>query len=127
MRLGMIASLAGCLALVPALTSACDQGAREYFIKPFNHATVKSPFKVIFGAEGVEVKAVPAGRVPENMGHHDLLITLQGVPVGVVIPGDRQQIQFVGGETRGEVSLPPGNYTLTIQFSDGLERAHGVD
>ena len=127
MRLGMIASLAGYLALIPASTNACDQGARAYFIKPFNHATVKSPFKVIFGAEGVEVKAVPAGRVPENMGHHDLLINLQGVPEGMVIPADRQHIHFDNGETRGEVSLPPGNYTLTLQFSDGLERSHGVD
>jgi hypothetical protein len=124
-------SLIGCAALALALVSgaadSCDQGARAYFIKPLNHASVKSPFTVIFGAEGVEVKAVPAGRVPENMGHHDLLVNLDSVPEGVLIPADKQRIHFDNGETRGEVSLPPGNYTLTLQFADGLERSHGPD
>jgi hypothetical protein len=119
--------LALILACFPCAADSCDQGARAYFIKPFNHATVKSPFKVIFGAEGVEVKGVPAGRVPENMGHHDLLINLDGVREGVVIPADKQHIHFDNGETRGEVSLPPGNYTLTLQFADGIERSHGPD
>jgi len=105
----------------------CDQGARAYFIKPFNHATVKSPFEVIFGAEGVEVRAVPAGRVPENMGHHDLLINQNAIAEGVGIPKDAQHIHFDHGETRGQVTLPPGNYTLTLQFADGLERSHGTD
>jgi hypothetical protein len=118
-------ALAVCL--FPCSADACDQGARAYFIKPFNHATVKSPFQVIFGAEGVEVKAVPAGRVPENMGHHDLLINGEGVPEGVAIPADKQHIHFDHGETRGEISLPPGNYMLTLQFADGLERSHGTD
>lgn len=119
--------LALTLAFVSGAADSCDQGARAYFIKPLNHATVTSPFKVILGAEGVEVKAIPAGRVPENMGHHDLLINLESVPEGVLIPHDKQRIHFDNGETRGEVSLPPGNYTLTLQFADGLERSHGPD
>jgi hypothetical protein len=119
--------LALTLALVSGAADSCDQGARAYFIQPLNHATLKSPFKVIFGAEGVEVKAVPAGRVPENMGHHDLLINLDGVAEGVPIPADKQHIHFSDGASRGEVSLPPGNYTLTLQFADGLERSHGPD
>lgn len=116
------------IALLASLNAeSCDQGARAYFIKPFNHATVKSPFEVILGAEGVEVKAVPAGRVPENMGHHDLLINQDAVAEGVPIPKDAQHIHFDHGETRGQVTLPPGNYTLTLQFADGLERSHGTD
>lgn len=85
------------LSLFTVRAIACDQGARAYFIKPFNHATVKTPFQVIFGAEGVEVKAVPAGRVPENMGYHDLLIDLDGVPEGVAIPKDARHIHFDHG------------------------------
>ena len=115
------------LALVSGAADSCDQGARAYFIQPLNHATVRSPFKVVFGAEGVEVKAVPAGRVPENMGHHDLLINQDAVAEGAPIPADKQHIHFDHSETRGEVSLPPGNYTLTLQFADGLERSHGPD
>jgi len=115
------------IALLPCQADSCDQGARAYFIKPLNHSTVKSPFEVILGAEGVEVKAVPAGRVPENMGHHDLLINQEAVAEGVPIPKDAQHIHFDNGETRGQVTLPPGNYTLTLQFADGLERSHGTD
>lgn len=123
-----IASFVGLvLTLISTTADSCDQGARAFFIKPLNHSTVKSPFQVIFGAEGVEVKAVPAGRVPENMGHHDLLINEEPVAEGVAIPADRQHIHFEHGESRGEVSLPPGNYTLTLQFADGLEHSHGPD
>ena len=121
------AAIALALAVVSGAADSCDQGARAYFIQPLNHATVKSPFKVVFGAEGVEVKAVPAGRVPENMGHHDLLINQDAMAEGAPIPADKQHIHFDNGESRGEVSLPPGNYTLTLQFADGLERSHGPD
>jgi hypothetical protein len=115
------------LALGSFEADSCSQGARTYFIKPFNGATVSSPFKVIFGAEGVAVRPVPEGRVPEDIGHHDLLINLDGIPEGSVIPSDKRHLHFDKGETRAEVTLPPGNYTLTLQFADGLERSHGTD
>jgi hypothetical protein len=115
------------LACASGPAGSFDQGALAFFIKPLNHATVKSPFTVIFGAEGVDVRAVPAGRVPENIGHHDLLINLGGVAEGTPIPADRQRIHFSQGQTRGEITLPPGNYKLTLQFADGLERSHGTD
>ena len=126
-RYGWPSLIAVALACASGTADSCDQGARAYFIQPLNHATVKSPFKVVFGAEGVEVKAVPAGRVPENMGHHDLLIDQEPVAEGQPIPADKQHIHFDDGATRGEVALPPGNYTLTLQFSDGLEHSHGPD
>jgi hypothetical protein len=115
------------LVFISAAADSCSQGARAFFIRPFNGAVVASPFKVIFGAEGVDVQAVPAGRVPEDIGHHDLLINLDALPEGAAIPNDEQHLHFDKGETRGEVSLPPGNYTLTLQFADGLERSHGPD
>jgi Domain of unknown function (DUF4399) len=104
---------------------SCDPNARVFFIRPYNGATVRSPFVVIFGAELVEVKAVPAGRVPENIGHHDLLINLDKVPLGELIPSDRQHLHFDQGQTRTELNLPPGQYTLTLQFADGTEHSHG--
>jgi hypothetical protein len=113
------------LATIPA--QSCDPNARVFFMRPFNGATVGSPFLVIFGAELVDVKAVPAGRVPENVGHHDLLINLDKVPLGNFIPTDKQHLHFDKGETRAEVDLPPGNYTLTLQFADGAERSHGPE
>jgi hypothetical protein len=104
---------------------SCDPNARVFFIRPYNGATVRSPFVVIFGAELVDVKAVPAGRVPENVGHHDLLINLDKVPLGELIPSDRQHLHFDQGQTRTELNLPPGQYTLTLQFADGIEHSHG--
>jgi Domain of unknown function (DUF4399) len=127
-RLKRSALLIGFGLLFVSLTAgSCDPNARVFFLKPFNGASVTSPFKVIFGAELVEVKPVPAGRVPENVGHHDLLINLGKVPLGDYIPTDKQHLHFDKGETRAEVDLPPGNYTLTLQFADGAERSHGPE
>jgi Domain of unknown function (DUF4399) len=113
------------LATIPA--QSCDPNARVFFIRPFNGASVRSPFLVIFGAELVAVEPVPAGRVPENVGHHDLLIDLDKVPLGELIPRDKQHLHFDQGQTRAEVSLPPGEYRLTLQFADGVEHSHGPE
>jgi hypothetical protein len=128
MWLGRLPLLMGCgllLATIPA--QSCDPNARVFFIRPFNGASVRSPFLVIFGAELVEVKPVPAGRVPENVGHNELLIDLDKVPLGELIPKDKQHLHFDQGQTRAEVSLPPGDYKLTLQFTDGTERSHGPE
>jgi uncharacterized protein DUF4399 len=119
--------LASAVALMPLNADSCDPGARVFFIKPFNGATVTSPFLVIFGAELVDVQAVPAGRVPENVGHHDLLINLDKVPMGQLIPADTQHLHFDQGQTRAQVNLPPGKYSLTLQFADGSEHSHGPE
>jgi hypothetical protein len=115
------------LTLGPVVADSCDPGARVFFIRPFNGATVTSPFTVIFGAELVDVQAVPAGRVPENIGHHDLLVNLDKVPLGEVIPADARHLHFDQGQTRAQLNLSPGKYRLTLQFADGLERSHGPD
>jgi hypothetical protein len=121
------ALLAALLALAPFRADSCDPGARVFFIKPFNGATVTSPFLVIFGAELVDVLPVPAGKVPENVGHHDLLINLDKVPMGDVIPADSRHLHFDHGETRTRLDLPPGQYSLTLQFADGTEHSHGPE
>jgi hypothetical protein len=119
--------LALALCSVSLRAGSCDPGARVFFIKPFNGAIVTGPFSVIFGAELVDVKAVPAGRVPENVGHHDLLINLDKVPLGEVIPTDARHLHFDQGQTRTQLDLPPGKYRLTLQFADGTEHSHGPE
>jgi|SRR5271155_2992788 len=106
---------------------SCDPGARVFFIQPFNGATVTSPVEVIFGSELVAVRPVPEGEPGGNTGHHDLLINLGGVPDGAEIRSDKQHLLFDKGETRAQVNLPPGEYTLTLQFADGNERSHGTE
>jgi hypothetical protein len=93
------------------------------FVEPANGATVSSPFKVKFAVAGMEVK--PAGDMTANTGHHHLLINATPVKAGEVIPADEKHIHFGKGQTETEVTLPPGNYTLTMQFANGLHQAYG--
>jgi hypothetical protein len=105
----------------------CDPGARVFFIRPLNGATVSTPVKFIFGTELVEVKAVPAGDQGGNTGHLDLLINLDSVPTGAAISRDKQHVHFDKGQTRGDIDLPAGSYTFTLQFADGTDRSHGPE
>ena len=93
------------------------------FVEPANGATVSSPFKVKFAVAGMEVK--PAGDMTANTGHHHLLINATPVKAGEVIPADEKHIHFGKGQTETEVTLPPGSYTLTMQFANGLHQAYG--
>ena len=117
-----------CVGPLALPAQSCDPGARVFFVHPFHKATVVSPFRVVFGSEIVEVKAVPAGAQGSNTGHYDLLINQPGgVPVGESIGEDKQHLRFDAGETEAKLNLPPGRYTLTLQFADGENRSHGVE
>ncbi|MRX10854.1 DUF4399 domain-containing protein [Pseudoduganella sp. FT25W] len=93
------------------------------FVEPVNGATVSSPFKVRFAVAGMSVK--PAGDMTANTGHHHLLINTTPVKAGEVIPVDDKHLHFGKGQTETELTLPPGNYTLTMQFANGLHQAYG--
>jgi len=93
------------------------------FVEPANGATVSSPFKVKFAVTGMEVK--PAGDMTANTGHHHLLVNATPIKAGEVIPADEKHIHFGKGQTETELTLPPGNYTLTMQFANGLHQAYG--
>jgi hypothetical protein len=126
--IGLAVSLALCIYALSFPAQPCDPGARVFFVRPFHRATVAGPVRVVFGSELVEVKAAPAGEQGGNTGHYDLLINEPGgVPVGVVIPSDKQHLRFDGGETEAQLQLPPGRYALTLQFADGENRSHGVE
>jgi hypothetical protein len=93
------------------------------FVEPANGATVTSPFKVKFAVTGMDVK--PAGDMTANTGHHHLLINAAPVKAGEVIPADETHIHFGKGQTETEVKLPPGTYTLSMQFANGLHQSYG--
>ena len=94
-----------------------------WFVEPANGATVTSPFKVKFAVAGMDIK--PAGDMTSNTGHHHLLVNAMPVKAGEVIPADEKHIHFGKGQTETELTLPPGNYTLTMQFANGLHQAYG--
>jgi Domain of unknown function (DUF4399) len=93
------------------------------FVEPKDSSTVSSPFKVSFAVTGMEV--APAGEIKPNSGHHHLIINAGSVPEGETIPFDDTHKHFGKGQTETEVSLPPGKYSLTMQFANGAHQSYG--
>lgn len=120
--MAVFALLAGCAAPTnPNQAPGAEQGV--YFVEPANGAIVTSPFMVKFGVKGMLVK--PAGDQVANEGHHHLLINLDSKPKGEIIPANDTNIHFGKGQTETMVTLPPGNYKITMQFADGYHLSYG--
>ena len=97
--------------------------AKVFFQEPKDGAKVKSPVKLVFGVEGMDVK--PAGELVENTGHHHIIIGPAGIPEGTAVPKDETHIHFGKGQTSAEIELPPGKHKLTMQFADGNHMSYG--
>jgi hypothetical protein len=99
--------------------TASPAGARVYVVSPASGATVKSPFKVVFGLTGMGI--APAGTQFENTGHHHLLIDTE-LPKDLTLPlpADAQHVHFGKGQTETTVTLPPGKHTLQLVLGDHL-------
>lgn len=96
---------------------------KVFFVEPKDGATVKSPLKVVFGAEGVAV--VPAGEMKPDSGHHHIIIDGGVIAAGTAVPKDDKHIHFGGGQTETELELKPGEHKLTMQFADFAHRSYG--
>jgi hypothetical protein len=114
------AALAGLLAV-----SGVAQAAGVSFVQPADGATVSNPVHVVFGVTGMKV--VPAGTMTEGTGHHHLLIDGQPLTKGEVIPANDKSLHFGKGQTETDLTLPPGDHTLTLQFGDGAHRSYGPE
>ena len=95
------------------------------FVAPADGAVVTSPFKVVFGVNGLQVK--PAGEEIENTqaGHHHLIINAGPVKAGESVPFSDTHIHFGKGQTEAMVELKPGTYKLTMQFANGAHVSYG--
>ncbi|MCO6429260.1 MAG: DUF4399 domain-containing protein [Deltaproteobacteria bacterium] len=113
--------------LIPHSDAAADESRATgvYFENLKDGGKVRSPFKVIMGVEGMTV--APAGTMDEGTGHHHLIVNRTFISPGQIIPADKEHLHFGKGETETELTLPPGQYTLTLQFADGLHRSYGED
>jgi hypothetical protein len=99
-------------------------GAKVYFKNLKDGETVKSPFKVEMGIDGLKIDT--AGAIVAGSGHHHLLIDAgDSIPSGIVVPKDEHHLHFGKGQTSTDVTLPPGKYVLTLQFADGIHRSYG--
>ncbi|QCP48657.1 DUF4399 domain-containing protein [Trinickia violacea] len=104
-------------------SAAARADSRVFFVAPKDGATVTSPVHIVFGVEGMTV--APAGTITEGTGHHHLIIDGGPVPQGTVVPADETHIHYGKGQTETDVTLPPGDHTLTMQFADGAHRSYG--
>ncbi|MFL9914870.1 DUF4399 domain-containing protein [Paraburkholderia fungorum] len=112
--------LAGLLAV-----SGAAQAAGVSFVQPADGATVSNPVHVVFGVTGMKI--APAGTMTEGSGHHHLLIDGKPLPKGEVIPATDKSLHFGKGQTETDLTLPPGDHTLTLQFGDGAHRSYGPE
>jgi len=125
-RLGLWLLSAAVLLGIPALAdnaAGADPEERVFFMEPKDGAEVQSPVKVVMGVEGMTIK--PSGGVVAGTGHHHVLINKGPMRGGKVIPTDKTHVHFGKGQTEATLKLAPGDYTLTMQFADGLHRSYG--
>ena len=110
--------------LAAVLFSGSGLAQNVDFATPRDGDTVTSPFMVRFVVKDMEV--VPAGEVQPGTGHHHILIDVPPVADNSVIPADAQHKHFGKGQTETELTLPPGEHTLSLQFADGAHRSYGA-
>ena len=119
--------------LLTILVSACQSTTKSnekvvtdpsvFFKNIQTGAILTSPFLVEMGVEGMGVE--PAGKVNDLMGHHHIIINSNFIADGDIVPADAKHIHFGGGQTEYQLDLESGNYSLTLQFADGLHQSYG--
>lgn len=97
--------------------------AYVFFKHPADGATVASPVFIEMGVSGMEIE--PAGAVKEGFGHHHILINQANWPEGSVIPMSDSTIHFGKGQTDASLELEAGEYTISLQFADGVHASYG--
>ena len=105
--------------------SGAAQAASVSFVQPTDGASVSNPVHVVFRVEGMKI--APAGTMTDGTGHHHLLVDGKPLPKGEVIPANDKSLHFGKGQTETDLTLPPGDHTLTLQFGDGGHRSYGPD
>ena len=111
--------------IVGSLLAASAFAQSVSFVEPADGAIVSSPFKVKFAVSGMDVK--PAGDMTAKTGHHHLLINMGPMKAGEMIPMDEKHLHFGKGQTETDLTLPPGQYTLTMQFANGAHQSYGPE
>jgi Domain of unknown function (DUF4399) len=103
---------------------AIPDGAKVFFKNLKDGQSVKSPFKVEMGAEGIKVDT--AGMPIAGVGHHHLYIDAGDSSVsGLVVPKDSTHLHFGKGQKETTLTLAPGKHRLALQFADGIHRSYG--
>ncbi|TKC83107.1 DUF4399 domain-containing protein [Trinickia terrae] len=111
--------------LVASASAVAQSDPRVFFVAPKDGATVSNPVHAVFGLDGMTVE--PAGTMTAGTGHHHLIVDGGPLPQGTVIPATETSLHFGKGQTETDLTLPPGDHTLTLQFGDGAHRSYGPE
>ena len=109
----------------PAAKNATKK-ARVFFVEPKNGATVTSPLHMKFGAEGIEIAAVPPGditkaQVRRGIAHYHVGIDQSCLPPGkTIVKGTPSWVHFGDGKDVFDTQLTPGKHKLALQLGDDL-------
>ncbi len=106
----------------PSGRSPAPATAEVYFIEPADGARLHSPVTVKFGLRRMGV--APAGVQHPDTGHHHLLIDQPDYHLDRPLPKTAQIVHFGGGQTEGEIELPPGRHTLQLLLADHSHIPH---
>jgi hypothetical protein len=106
-------------------SAAAHADPRVFFVEPKDGATVSNPVHVVFGVEGMGI--APAGDTDPTKGHHHLLIDQGPMQKGLVIPMNDKSLHYGKGQTEADITLPPGDHTLTMQFGNGAHQSYGPE
>jgi hypothetical protein len=123
MRQILSVGLAAALSFAASTSLLHAASPRVFFVAPLDGATVTNPFTIKFGLEGFALK--PAGDTSPESGHHHLIIDGGPVPEDNIIPANEKSLHFGKAQTETELTLPPGQHTLTLQFGNGGHLSYG--
>ena len=112
-------------AIITQNRTLASEEANVFFVNIEDGSRVKSPIHIEMGVNCMDVE--PAGTIIEGSGHHHLLINNSNgyLERGEVIPMNEINIHFGKGQTEYDLSLEPGEYTLTLQFANGYHESYG--
>lgn len=105
------------------VTAESSDSSYVFFKHPADGATVASPVYIEMGVSGMQIE--PAGVVKEGFGHHHILINQTSWPEGTVIPMSDSTLHYGKGQTDATIELPAGEYTIALQFADGVHSSYG--
>lgn len=91
------------------------------FVTPRDGDTVSSPVQVQMSVINYEID--PAGEVVEGSGHFHVMVDIDCIEEGTVIPGTEGHYHYGKAQTEAEIEMEPGEHTLCLQIGDGIHTA----
>jgi hypothetical protein len=120
----LVVAIVGALGMVAGAQAKKAAKPRVFFIEPKNAAVVTSPVHMKFGAEGIEIAAVPPGDVTTTrpgVGHYHIGVGVSCLPPGkTIVKGTPSWVHFGDGKSEIDMQLTPGRHKLALQLGDDL-------